>query len=356
MLIARPGRLTATHSKMRVLVLATLAAVTLTGGTHAVRADTGRYVPAPLPADSGTLFRLTDPVADPNQQGITWFAATGHTLRGLFLEYWQRYGGVSQFGYPITEEFTAPDKLGFVQYFERSLFEYHPENKNSLYEVEFAPLGDLSHEPDPPSTPLSSPAIYFTETGHNLAEPFKSYWLTHGGLFVHGFPISEQITERSSVDGKDYLVQYFERSRFEYHPENIGTQYEVLLGLLGLARVKQLKYTEGVVPTQSHTVDLSWVAGIMEATPPYMSPCQTVPPVLDSDYRVTPIGPVQEAAKKSGVLYPGAHVILFGRLARPEEAPPILCGYDAPPYYVEHIQPNPDGYNAVLTHPAPLIP
>src|SRR5262249_29825445 len=28
-------------------------------------------------------------------------------------------------------------------------------------------------------------------------------------------------------------VQYFERNRFEYHPENKGTQYEVLLGLLG---------------------------------------------------------------------------------------------------------------------------
>jgi hypothetical protein len=28
-------------------------------------------------------------------------------------------------------------------------------------------------------------------------------------------------------------VQYFERNRFEYHAENAGTRYEVLLGLLG---------------------------------------------------------------------------------------------------------------------------
>jgi len=28
-------------------------------------------------------------------------------------------------------------------------------------------------------------------------------------------------------------VQYFERNRFEYHPENEGTRYNVLLGLLG---------------------------------------------------------------------------------------------------------------------------
>jgi hypothetical protein len=28
-------------------------------------------------------------------------------------------------------------------------------------------------------------------------------------------------------------VQYFERARFEYHPEYAGTDHEVLLGLLG---------------------------------------------------------------------------------------------------------------------------
>jgi hypothetical protein len=28
-------------------------------------------------------------------------------------------------------------------------------------------------------------------------------------------------------------VQYFERNRFEYHPENAGTPYEIQLGLLG---------------------------------------------------------------------------------------------------------------------------
>jgi hypothetical protein len=28
-------------------------------------------------------------------------------------------------------------------------------------------------------------------------------------------------------------VQYFQRARFEYHPEHAGTPYEVQLGLLG---------------------------------------------------------------------------------------------------------------------------
>ena len=39
--------------------------------------------------------------------------------------------------------------------------------------------------------------------------------------------------EVSKSDGKSYLVQYFERNRLEYHPENAGTRFEVQLGLLG---------------------------------------------------------------------------------------------------------------------------
>jgi glucose/arabinose dehydrogenase len=45
--------------------------------------------------------------------------------------------------------------------------------------------------------------------------------------------LSEEFEEKNPTDGKTYIVQYFERNRFEYHPENKGTPYEVLLGLLG---------------------------------------------------------------------------------------------------------------------------
>jgi hypothetical protein len=42
--------------------------------------------------------------------------------------------------------------------------------------------------------------------------------------------------EVSPLDGKPYTVQYFERAVFEYHPENRGTQFEVLLSHLGRFR------------------------------------------------------------------------------------------------------------------------
>jgi hypothetical protein len=36
------------------------------------------------------------------------------------------------------------------------------------------------------------------------------------------------------ADGRMYLTQWFERARFEYHPEN-AAPYDVLLGRLGSA-------------------------------------------------------------------------------------------------------------------------
>jgi len=74
---------------------------------------------------------------------------------------------------------------------------------------------------------------YYPQTGHTLGGTFYTYWKAHGGLPIFGYPISEEFQEKNPDDGKTYTVQYFERNRFEYHPENKGTAFEVLLGLLG---------------------------------------------------------------------------------------------------------------------------
>jgi subtilisin family serine protease len=84
-----------------------------------------------------------------------------------------------------------------------------------------------------PAVPSTPGLYYFAETGHTLRGEFKRFWDTRGGLAVFGFPLSEEFTEVSQTDGKTYLVQYFQRNRFEYHPENANTPNVVLLGLLG---------------------------------------------------------------------------------------------------------------------------
>ncbi|NWJ46784.1 MAG: hypothetical protein HXX08_12970 [Chloroflexi bacterium] len=66
-------------------------------------------------------------------------------------------------------------------------------------------------------------AVYFPETGHNLRNSFKAYWEANGGLSIYGYPISEEFYEVNPDDGNNYVVQYFERARFEWHPENSGT-------------------------------------------------------------------------------------------------------------------------------------
>src|SRR5689334_20916189 len=83
----------------------------------------------------------------------------------------------------------------------------------------------------------------FPETGHTVRGRFLDYWNTHGGLAQQGYPISEEMQEKSDTDGKVYTVQYFERAVFEYHPEN-QPPYDVLLSLLGAFTYHQ-KYPNG---------------------------------------------------------------------------------------------------------------
>ena len=85
----------------------------------------------------------------------------------------------------------------------------------------------------PPAT------VYFPPTGHNVGAPFLAYWREHGGLPVYGYPLTEAFSEVSPTDGKTYTVQYFERARFEYHPENAPPN-DVLLGLLGLEQYRAM--------------------------------------------------------------------------------------------------------------------
>jgi hypothetical protein len=80
--------------------------------------------------------------------------------------------------------------------------------------------------------PDSPQRRYFPETGHSLSYGFKSFWEGNGGLPVFGYPLSEEFIERNADLSQDFTTQYFERERFEYHPEN-RPPYQVLLGRLG---------------------------------------------------------------------------------------------------------------------------
>ena len=72
------------------------------------------------------------------------FPETGKRLGGRFLQYWRQNGGLMQQGYPISDEFFEVSDLDgkpyTVQYFERAVFELHPENRPP-YDVLLSQLG-----------------------------------------------------------------------------------------------------------------------------------------------------------------------------------------------------------------------
>jgi hypothetical protein len=74
---------------------------------------------------------------------------------------------------------------------------------------------------------------YFPETSHYLGWAFKDYWTANGGLPVFGYPLTEEYAETNVDSGYPLTSQFTERQRFEWHPDNAGTAYEVLLGRLG---------------------------------------------------------------------------------------------------------------------------
>jgi hypothetical protein len=173
-----------------------------------------------------------------NESGELYFSQTGHNLAGVFRTYWEAHGGVDVVGYPITEAFNGPLADGKVysqQYFERARLEYHPENQPPE-DVQLGLLGVWAAQGrnfvriDQAQAPAGS--LFFPQTGQSLLT-FKDWWNAHGGLSTFGFPISPEVQETNAADGKSYTVQYFERNRLEYHPENAGTSGEVTLGLLG---------------------------------------------------------------------------------------------------------------------------
>jgi hypothetical protein len=178
------------------------------------------------------------------------FEETGHCIDGRIREYWEQNGGLSVFGYPITEQRaeTIENTPIQVQWFERNRLELHPENEPP-YDVLLGRLGvDVLEQQgrDWQTFPRQEPqegCRYFEETQQNVCGSILAAWRASGldldgepdiseaeRLSLFGLPISP--LQEELINGQTYQVQWFERARFELHPEN-EPPFDVLLGLLG---------------------------------------------------------------------------------------------------------------------------
>ena len=212
--------------------------VQLDGSTQTVPRKDGQV---PITITSSPIFVVEQmPPQPPGLDAATDPASpSGFRVSGRFTDFWRTYGGLPTFGYAISgerQEINPTDGQPYiVQWFERARFEWHPEN-SAPHNVLLGLLGEQVTAgrafPAVPAFASTPDRWYVPATGHSLSGRFLQYWQATGGLALYGYPISEPFTETNATDGKPYTVQYFERARFELHPEN-KPPYDVLLGLLG---------------------------------------------------------------------------------------------------------------------------
>ncbi len=187
------------------------------------------------------------------------FPETKQCVDGRFEEFWNQNGGLPVFGFAITalanETNRDTGKKIPTQWMERNRFESHPANQ-APYDVLLGRLGDdrlrqlgRDWQKAPRESGAKAGCLWFEQTGHNVCNQsgsigFRTYWETHGlefdgqagtsyaeSLALFGLPLTEPKVELNT--SRDRVVtQWFERARFEYHP-NKPAEFKVLLGLLG---------------------------------------------------------------------------------------------------------------------------
>ena len=165
------------------------------------------------------------------QQGATtqYFPSTGHNVSGEFWTYYQSVLNASYvFGAPITEQYTDAKSGRVVQYFQRARFEYYPEN-SADQRVKLTAVGSYVFQHSTPEgtlnifTPIG--CRVYPDTGFSLCYAFLEFFDKNGGESLFGKPTSPFVFYNGRI------VQYFERARFEWYPENPEGQKVVLAEL-----------------------------------------------------------------------------------------------------------------------------
>ena len=205
------------------------------------------------------------------------FPETGYALDARLFEFWNSNGGLSVFGFPVSEERSEQTAEGrfTVQHLERQRFERHPESPPP-YDVLLGRLGDellrrsgRDWQDEARDNPKNG-CLFFVETRRTLCEPFLNYWRQNGlldprlneyqrSLALFGLPLTAPAMESNS-SGDRVLTQWFERARFEYHPDN-PSEFQVLLGRLG---AEEYDPANSVGSTRYHRVTIGQTGRSLE--------------------------------------------------------------------------------------------
>jgi hypothetical protein len=221
------------------LAIVGLAATLLpTGGLR--KPDGNAAFAAPMAAPRGHEIASADALANveqPPSLGQPEFAVfvkeTGHSLRGMMLDYWRATGGAAVYGNPISEPFAANGL--YSQAFERGIFQYRPDVVWTVEPImRLLPIGKLAvreqagtfradgkrasgggdrraglwraQRPDaqPVARTVADGGVYVEATGHTIAGTLLGWYQQHEGDYYLGNPLSEPLRERGKV------AQWFE--------------------------------------------------------------------------------------------------------------------------------------------------
>lgn len=153
------------------------------------------------------------------QTGCRTFPETGKKVCGKFLTYWDQHGGLAQQGFPISDEFVELSDLNgqpyTVQYFERAVFELHPENQPP-YDVLLTQLGTLRARDKYPNGFPSAAQVPFYENRSGPLELMQSFYnAVNRGEYERAYGYVEQ---------GQLKVTYDEFLQF-YQPISLVTTY-----------------------------------------------------------------------------------------------------------------------------------
>jgi MFS family permease len=147
----------------------------------------------------------------------------------FFSDFYDNFGGVRIFGYPITEPYLDTTIGRTVQYFQTMRLEYDsalPKDKR----VQIASLGEWAFE-GVASTPAVISAIekHLASQGSLVVhDEFLAFYQSYQGKVILGPPISPRFDQ----DGR--RVQYFHNGRLEWEP-NQSPELRIQVSCLGEA-------------------------------------------------------------------------------------------------------------------------
>jgi hypothetical protein len=220
-----------------------------------------------------------------------FFPETYHTIEGEFLDFYQSFPNPQLvFGYPITEAFPRQSDNKLVQYFERARFELHEDNPEEL-RVKLTNLGEIFHTrtTEFPAQGNVPGCDFFPESGKYVCYAFLEFFNANGGAAQFGYPISNfEIRD-------ERIVQYFQRARFEWHPElpkgqkvqltDLGRRY---FNLLGEDPVELRPYQDNGNPRPQQLVQKLQVRAFLQHAATHQDGKQTITVVVQ-DQNLMPV-------------------------------------------------------------------